>query len=127
MANSIVNRGPDDGGVWVDTESRIALAHRRLAIIDLSQAGHQPMLSSSGRWVLTYNGEIYNHFDLRRQLESTRAAPDWRGYSDTETLLAAIEAWGVDAALKRSVGMFAFALWDRQHRELWLARDRVGE
>ena len=127
MADRIVHRGPDDHGVWTDGEAGIALAHRRLAIVDLSAAGHQPMLSASGRWVLAYNGEVYNHLDLRKQLEASHAAPPWRGHSDTETLLACIEAWGVDETLKRSVGMFALALWDRQERALWLARDRIGE
>jgi asparagine synthase (glutamine-hydrolysing) len=127
MADRIANRGPDDRGEWSDAESGIAIAHRRLSIVDLSAAGHQPMLSSSGRWVLAYNGEIYNHLDLRYSLEAEGGAPPWRGHSDTETLLAAVEAWGVDEALKRSVGMFAFALWDRRERTLLLARDRIGE
>lgn len=127
MADRIAHRGPDDSGVWVDETAGLALAHRRLSIVDLSAAGHQPMLSSSGRFVLAYNGEIYNHLDLRRELETTGAAPPWRGHSDTETLLACIEAWGVERTLKRSVGMFAFALWDRQARTLVLARDRAGE
>ncbi|MDR7135853.1 asparagine synthase (glutamine-hydrolyzing) [Lysobacter niastensis] len=127
MADRIVHRGPDDYGVWTDDGAGIAFAHRRLSILDLSPAGHQPMMSASDRWVLAYNGEIYNHLDLRRQLEAQGRAPAWRGHSDTETLLAAIEAWGVDATLKRSVGMFAIALWDRNERTLWLARDRIGE
>ncbi|MEO5566100.1 MAG: asparagine synthase (glutamine-hydrolyzing) [Luteimonas sp.] len=127
MAARIRHRGPDDGGVWVDPEAGFAVAHRRLSIMDLSEAGHQPMLSSSGRLVLAYNGEVYNHLELRRQLEAVGAAPNWRGHSDTETLLACIETWGVDETLKRSVGMFALALWDRQDRTLWLARDRIGE
>jgi len=127
MATRIAHRGPDDAGAWVDGAAGIALAHRRLSILDLSPAGHQPMASASGRWVLAYNGEVYNHLELRRELEAGGAAPAWRGHSDTETLLAAIEAWGVETTLKRSVGMFALALWDRQRRELWLARDRLGE
>lgn len=127
MASRIAHRGPDDTGVWSDVDAGIALAHRRLAIVDLSAAGHQPMLSASGRWVLVYNGEVYNHLELRKQLESTGAAPNWRGHSDTESLLACIEAWGVDETLKRSVGMFALALWDGRERALWLARDRIGE
>ena len=122
MADSLAHRGPDDAGVWLDAEPGIALAHRRLAILDLSPAGHQPMLSRCGRFVLVFNGEIYNHPELRRELE-----PPWRGHSDTETLLAAFAAWGVAATLKRCVGMFALALWDRQRRELILARDRMGE
>jgi asparagine synthase (glutamine-hydrolysing) len=127
MANRIVHRGPDDSGIWTDTGNGIVLAHRRLSIVDLSAAGRQPMLSASGRWVLAYNGEIYNHMELRGRLEAEAAAPAWRGHSDTETLLAAIDAWGVDETLKRCAGMFALALWDRQDRALWLARDRIGE
>lgn len=127
MADCIAHRGPDDGGVWVDEVSGLALAHRRLSIVDLSAAGHQPMLSASGRYVLAYNGEVYNHLDLREELQATGDAPPWRGHSDTETLLACIEAWDVETTLKRSVGMFAFALWDRQAHTLVLARDRAGE
>ena len=127
MADRIRHRGPDDSGVWVDEEAGIALAHRRLSIVDLSAAGHQPMLSASGRYVLAYNGEIYNHLDLRRRLEAAGAVLEWRGHSDTETLLGCIEEWGVEATLKSSVGMFAFALWDRHERTLILARDRAGE
>lgn len=127
MADCIAHRGPDDSGVWADEAAGLALAHRRLSIVDLSAAGHQPMLSASGRFVLAYNGEIYNHLELRAELEAGAAAPAWRGHSDTETLLACIEAWGIEATLKRSVGMFAFALWDRQARSLILARDRAGE
>lgn len=127
MTRALVHRGPDDDGHWFDREAGIALGHRRLAIVDLSPAGHQPMVSASGRWVIAYNGEIYNHQDLRMELEASGRAPPWGGHSDTETLLAAIEAWGVPAALERSGGMFAFALWDRDERTLWLARDRFGE
>lgn len=127
MADRIRHRGPDDEGAWVDAECGIAIAHRRLSILDLSPAGHQPMLSASGRWVLVYNGEVYNHLELRRCLEAEGSAPPWRGHSDTETLLAAIEAWGIEETLSRSVGMFALALWDRAERALWLARDRIGE
>lgn len=127
MTDRIRYRGPDDSGVWTDREAGVALAHRRLAIVDLSASGHQPMLSVSGRWVLAYNGEVYNHLALRASLEAERLAPVWRGHSDTETLLAGFEAWGVDATLKRCVGMFAVALWDCAERTLWLARDRMGE
>lgn len=123
MARKLVHRGPDDSGAWVDELSGIALAHRRLAIVDLSPAGRQPMLSASGRWVIVFNGEIYNHLDLRLLLKGVA----WRGHSDTETLLAAIEAWGIEATLKKLTGMFAFALWDRLEKSLTLARDRVGE
>jgi asparagine synthase (glutamine-hydrolysing) len=127
MADCIAHRGPDDSGVWMDAAAGIALAHRRLSVVDLSAAGHQPMPSASGRYVLAYNGEIYNHLELRHDLDAAGAAPPWRGYSDTETLLACIEAWGIEATLERSVGMFAFALWDRHLRSLVLARDRAGE
>lgn len=125
MRDRLAHRGPDDVGSWQDAEAGIALSHRRLSVVDLSPAGHQPMVSHSGRFVIAYNGEIYNHLELRAQLH---ASPDsWRGHSDTETLLAAIEPWGLEKALQASVGMFAFALWDRQERRLSLARDRMGE
>lgn len=127
MATRIQYRGPDDSGVWCDAEVGITMAHRRLSILDLSPAGHQPMLSASGRYVLAFNGEGYNHLDLRQQVETEGRAPGWRGHSDTETLLACIEAWGVERTLGASVGMFAFALWDRAERTLWLVRDRIGE
>lgn len=127
VGDTLVHRGPDDGGNWGDLQAGIMLLHRRLAIVDLSPAGHQPMLSASGRYVIAFNGEIYNHLDLRRDIETSGAAPSWRGHSDTETLLAALAAWGIEAALKRCVGMFAFALWDRAQRALTLARDRLGE
>ena len=127
MAGRIAHRGPDDSGAWVDDGAGLALAHRRLSIVDLSPAGHQPMASAGGRWVIAYNGEVYNHLDLRAELEASGAAPSWRGHSDTETLLACIEAWGVERTLGRSVGMFALALWDRADRRLVLARDRMGE
>ncbi len=123
MAQQIVYRGPDDSGVWVDEAAGVALAHRRLAILDLSPAGHQPMLSAGGRLVVAFNGEIYNHLELREEL----AGQVWRGHSDTETLLAAFECWGIETTLKKCVGMFAIALWDREARVLTLARDRLGE
>jgi asparagine synthase (glutamine-hydrolysing) len=127
MSDTIIHRGPDDGGSWVDCEQRIGLGHRRLSIVDLSPAGHQPMMSDSGRYVIAFNGEIYNHLDIRTELEELGQAPTWRGHSDTETLLAGIEAWGVETTLKKSIGMFAIALWDRQTHTLTLARDRMGE
>ena len=127
MARSIRHRGPDHSAVWLDTESKVGFAHNRLAIIDISPAGDQPMHSHSGRYVIVYNGEIYNHQELRKHREDQGQAPDWEGHSDTETLLAAIEAWGLRKALERSVGMFALALWDRKERSLTLARDRIGE
>lgn len=125
MADRLVHRGPDDGGVYVDTAAQVALGFRRLSIIDLSREGHQPMSSASGRYQLVFNGEIYNFRELRRGLEADGHA--FRGHSDTEVLLAAIEAWGLPEALKRAKGMLALALWDRKRRELSLARDRVGK
>ena len=127
MTNSIAHRGPDDFGTWVDPQAGIALGHRRLAIVDRSVAGHQPMISDGGRFVLVFNGEIYNHLDLRNELAAAGAAPQWRGHSDTETLLAGISRWGLAETLRRAAGMFALALWDRQTCELKLARDRLGE
>ena len=127
MAMQIAHRGPDGAGVWTDKKSGLALAHRRLSIIDLSAAGHQPMYSPCERYSLVYNGEIYNHLDLRADLAREGGAFDWRGHSDTETLLAALRHWGVEGALKRLNGMFAFALWDAAERVLFLARDRMGE
>lgn len=127
MAAAIAYRGPDGSGAWEDERREIALAHRRLAIIDLSEAGHQPMISPCGRYVLTYNGEIYNHMELRRALDHAGGGFSWAGHSDTETLLAALRHWGPERALERINGMFAFALWDNQERTLLLARDRLGE
>lgn len=127
MSDALDHRGPNHRGLWWDDRAGIALGHRRLSIVDLSPAGHQPMLSVSGRYVVVYNGEIYNHLSLRQMLEAASAAPQWRGHSDTETLLACIEVWGVEATLPRIGGMFAFAVWDRQERCLMLARDRAGE
>lgn len=125
MAETLRHRGPDDFGTWIDAESGVALGHRRLAILDLSSQGHQPMVSPSGRYVLTYNGEIYNFAKIRGQLEAAGQA--FAGRSDTEVMLAAIERWGLDKALDSFNGMFAFALWDRDTRQLHLARDRMGE
>jgi asparagine synthase (glutamine-hydrolysing) len=123
MADALMMRGPDDWGIWQDEKSGVVLAHRRLAIQDLSQAGHQPMSSATGRYSIVFNGEIYNHVELRNQLGSCQ----WRGHADTETILAALEAWGLTNTLKRLVGMFAIALWDRERGELTLVRDRLGE
>ena len=128
MADAVAHRGPDDAGVWLDGNVGVALAHRRLAVIDVSPAGHQPMQSTSGRHVIVFNGEIYNHLDLRQQLETR--FPDacaWKGRSDTETLLAAVDCWGLEEALRAAVGMFACAIWDREDRTLYLIRDRMGE
>ena len=145
MATTIAHRGPDDSDIWLDADAGIGLAHRRLSILDLSPAGHQPMQSACGRYVLVFNGEIYNHLELRRELERNHPHPGpppsrgrenclegegslwWRGHSDTETLLAGFETWGIAATLQRAIGMFAMAVWDRAERSLTLARDRMGE
>jgi asparagine synthase (glutamine-hydrolysing) len=125
MTRSLAHRGPDAEGYW--TEGELALGHRRLSILELSDAGAQPMRSESGRYVIVFNGEIYNHLDMRRDIAADGAAPDWRGHSDTETILAGIEHWGLAEMLQRAKGMFALALWDRSEKRLSLARDRVGE
>ena len=127
MADRIKSRGPDSSGGWCDPSAGLALGHRRLSILDLSEAGHQPMFSINEQLVLTFNGEIYNHLDIRMQLEHAGFSSPWRGHSDTETLLAALQFWGVPATLKKLNGMFAFAFWDKQRRVLSLARDRIGE
>lgn len=127
MADTLRNRGPDDGGVWLDHAHNLALGHRRLSILDLSPAGHQPMHSACERYVIAFNGEIYNHRDLRSQLTDEGKDPPWCGHADTETLLACFAAWGIEKTLQACVGMFAIALWDRRDRRLTLARDRMGE
>jgi asparagine synthase (glutamine-hydrolysing) len=127
MSAVIASRGPDNTGSWVDPVSGIALGHRRLAILDLSAAGHQPMRSNSGRYKLVFNGEIYNHLTIRTELAKLGVIQDWLGHSDTETLLAAIEYWGVEDSLRHCRGMFALALWDSVRHTLTLARDRIGE
>jgi asparagine synthase (glutamine-hydrolysing) len=125
MAATLVHRGPDDHGLWVDAIGGVALSHRRLSVVDLSPHGHQPMVSADERWAVVYNGEVYNHRELRRRLTAEGAA--FRGTSDTEVLLAAVQSWGVLRALEAIEGMFALALWDRRERQLHLVRDRFGE
>ena len=125
LGDAIAHRGPDDAGAWADAPAGLVLSHRRLAIVDLSPEGHQPMVSADGRWVIAFNGEIYDHGAIRAELAAL--GHRFRGHSDTEVLLGAIAQWGIEAALKRGNGMLAFAAWDRQERALWLARDRLGK
>lgn len=125
MADAVEHRGPDDAGTWSDAAAGIALGHRRLSILDLSPAGHQPMVSDDGRFVLSFNGEIYNFLELRNALAALGHI--FRGHSDTEVLLGAIRQWGLEEALRRCNGMLALALWDAEHRTLTLARDRLGK
>jgi len=136
MADSLQHRGPDSSGIWVDKELGVGLGHRRLSVLDLSRTGHQPMLSASGRFVISFNGEIYNHIELKKQLSAETSAEfhssrssqyKWKGHSDTEILLACFEVYGIEKTLKLIVGMFAIAVWDRQERQLFLVRDRMGE
>lgn len=127
MTDVIRHRGPDGDGAWFDQQAGLALGHRRLSIIDLSNAGSQPMTSHSGRYVLVYNGEIYNHRALRSELVEVDPSIEWRGHSDTEVVLAAFDRWGITQTLERLNGMFAFALWDCHRQVLTLARDRMGE
>ena len=127
MADAISHRGPDDSGNWINEEFGIALGHQRLSIIDISPAGHQPMISPSGRYIISFNGEIYNHRDIRKNLEKNNINPSWKGTSDTETFLAAIDIYGIESTLNITVGMFAIAIWDKKNKQLTLIRDRFGE
>lgn len=124
MACTIEHRGPDDSGTWTDRGNRLALGFRRLAILDLSSAGHQPMTSATGRFTMVFNGELYNHLDVRRELGPSLS---YRGHSDTETMLAGFERWGIEPTIKRFAGMFAIAVWDSEREELTLVRDRLGK
>jgi asparagine synthase (glutamine-hydrolysing) len=126
MSACLSHRGPDDSGVWTDEGVGLALGHRRLSILDLSPTGHQPMVSRCGRYILTFNGEIYNYLDIREEIEAGGSV-QWRGHSDTEVILAAIAQWGIAPSLERMTGMFACAAWDRAERTLYVARDRLGE
>jgi len=127
MTNTIQHRGPDSAGYWADPLRQVGLGHRRLAIIDLTAAGHQPMHSANQRYVIAFNGEIYNHLDLREKLKPEGSSSHWRGHSDTETLLAGFQAWGIEKTIENSTGMFAFAVWDQETKVLTLGRDRLGE
>jgi len=127
MNQTLVHRGPDTGSVWLDVSTGVAFGHRRLAVLELSENGAQPMHSSCGRYVLVFNGEIYNHLSLRAKLSGDGIVLNWRGHSDTETLLQCIALWGVQLTLQRCVGMFAIALWDKQEHQITIARDRFGE
>lgn len=127
MTSALEHRGPDDTGIWQDNNSGVFLGHQRLSIIDLSEAGHQPMQSHSSRYVLSYNGEIYNCLELKQELKKINPYIKWKGNSDTEILLEAIDQWGVENAIKKFDGMFAFCLWDKKKHSLTLVRDRIGE
>jgi asparagine synthase (glutamine-hydrolysing) len=126
MVGVLAHRGPDADGLWIDADAGIGLGHRRLSIVDVTSAGAQPMASADGRWITTYNGELYNTADLRTEVERANPGVRWRGHSDTEVLLEAVSLWGVAEASKRCNGMFALAFWDRRERRLWLVRDRIG-
>lgn len=128
MGGAILHRGPDDGGTWCDAEYGLGFSHRRLAIVDLSPAGHQPMTSAKGRYVIAFNGEVYNHLKLRAELDALAdGSRVWLGHSDTETLLAGFDTWGIQPTIEKAIGMFAFAVWDSHEHILVLGRDRIGE
>ena len=121
------SRGPDSNGIELDDNDNLVLSHNRLSILDLSKTGHQPMTSASGNLSTVFNGEIYNHLNLREELFNQKKFNQWRGTSDTETLIQAIDLWGIDKTLQKLNGMFAFSIWDRNSKTLYLARDRFGE
>jgi len=127
MIEKLHYRGPDDKGVWIDNKNAVALAHSRLAIVDLSPAGHQPMESHDERYVIVFNGEIYNHNEIRADIDKRKSGINWRGHSDTETLIAGFSVLGIEETIRKTTGMFAFAVWDKQSKTLTLGRDRLGE
>jgi asparagine synthase (glutamine-hydrolysing) len=127
MTAALAHRGPDASDIWTDAAAGIAFGHRRLSVLELTAAGAQPMHSDCARFTVTFNGEIYNHLDIRAKLEAAGSAPNWKGHSDTETLLYAVRCWGIEGALQRFNGMFAFAIWDARDKTLTLCRDRFGE
>lgn len=127
MSDQILMRGPDSSGKWIDLSKKVALGHRRLAVVELSEAGHQPMSSYSERYVMTYNGEIYNNTEIRTELSKTGVKIKWHGASDTETILAGFDVWGIKDTISRITGMFAIAVWDKELGQLFLVRDRMGE
>ena len=127
MSDKITHRGPNDSGYWFSIDDKIGLAHRRLSILDISQAGAQPMHSNSNRYTIVYNGEIYNHLDIRKEILDFNKFNGWVGTSDTETLLKGFELWGIEKMLQKCTGMFAIAVWDKKDKCLNLARDRIGE
>ena len=120
--SALDHRGPDDSGIWFDDSPNFGLAHKRLSIIDLSKAGHQPMVSDSGRYIISLNGEIYNHLEIKKELTKDKLTNlNWKGKSDTETLIKAIDCWGLIKTLEKITGMFALALWDRKTKRLFRA------
>ena len=127
MSATLIHRGPDDSGTWVNEESGIAFGHQRLSIVDLSSVGHQPMISPCGKFSVIFNGEIYNHLQLREKLNNSKYKQSWRGHSDTETLVSAFSQWGIEKTLNQLVGMFAIAVWNIKTKKLYLIRDRFGE
>ncbi len=127
MSATLNHRGPDDAGTWINEENGVAFGHQRLSIIDLSSAGHQPMVSPCGRFTTVFNGEIYNHLQLRDKLNTSANKQSWKGHSDTETLVTAFSQWGIEKTLQQLVGMFAIAVWDFKEKRLFLIRDRFGE
>ena len=127
MSSTLTHRGPDDAGTWINEESGIAFGHQRLSIVDLSSVGHQPMMSPCGRFSVIFNGEIYNHLQLRDKLNASAYKQSWKGHSDTETLVSAFSQWGIEKTLEQLVGMFAIAVWDIRIKKLYLIRDRFGE